>query len=636
MTLLPPKPNLVGLNQTQGVVRTALGDFRDMVEEALGTSGLSPLINNATLTAAQSIAVGSGLASPGTTLQVFGSAAITDSASPAQSPGSGSLLVSNLIAFGSNHAQKLSLIGTSNAGIGTQPNTIYMRTSATGGFSFFLGGVHHNTQYNPGTGGTEILRVNNTQLLYKGQPVYTQANSGSLANRNTANTWTTGLQEFSSSTEVRVRGQLTLGSSTEKTPIVYDWGSGNNGVLLRQAHTNNASIGVQGVSSETMYIRAQAFSIFSNGVHEDTYRNPGAGGTELLNIDGVFMRYKGDTVLNTSMYGHRSDSTGINADMLDGLHGSSYLTRTSSNRPGTLVLYRHDSDVHQGVRLEWSAGEGRFRLRSWDISNGNNFNTGVEWADVAQTSAATTGMIRASQLHRASASVVMQPATPFVGGEAQFPPSYDIHQHTFATPVLSGNTTGRWVAVVPMVPNSSLPHRRWMPIVQGNTTTTGGITCQWDYLTNSGNPDLWVAYENSKPGTIVSIAEAEDSINEDGSAPIHLNPEKYTVLKVNVPTIADIIKLYFQLITSADKAQTFAHTLNSLVEERKYGMEFTEEDNLVTFMQAPEDEDKKQWNRLMVLRALQNAHYSDTFKIFTAEKLLMEFFELKDTSLVLK
>src|SRR6185369_4553761 len=60
------------------------------------------------------------------------------------------------IFFGSQTRQMLNLSGT-QYGIGVQTNTTYFRSG--GDFSWFQNGVHSDTAHDPGTGGTEMMRL---------------------------------------------------------------------------------------------------------------------------------------------------------------------------------------------------------------------------------------------------------------------------------------------------------------------------------------------------------------------------------------------------------------------------------------------------------------------------------------------
>jgi hypothetical protein len=69
--------------------------------------------------------------------------------------------------FGSQVRQMLNLWNT-DYGIGIQSSTLYCRTSATGSFSWFQGGVHADTANTPGVGGVELMRLNGGGLRVNG------------------------------------------------------------------------------------------------------------------------------------------------------------------------------------------------------------------------------------------------------------------------------------------------------------------------------------------------------------------------------------------------------------------------------------------------------------------------------------
>ena len=62
------------------------------------------------------------------------------------------------IFFGASTRQMLNLY-TTLYGVGVQTLDLYFRTDPSGGFSWFKGGTHSDTQYAPGTGGTEVMRL---------------------------------------------------------------------------------------------------------------------------------------------------------------------------------------------------------------------------------------------------------------------------------------------------------------------------------------------------------------------------------------------------------------------------------------------------------------------------------------------
>jgi hypothetical protein len=89
-------------------------------------------------------------------------------------PGDLSITGGNLN-FGSRTGQHLLLYGTTFT-VGIQASTFYQRTGA--GFAWYLGGVHSDTQWAPGAGGTELLRLDTSSFLYKGSTIWHAGNDG--------------------------------------------------------------------------------------------------------------------------------------------------------------------------------------------------------------------------------------------------------------------------------------------------------------------------------------------------------------------------------------------------------------------------------------------------------------------------
>ena len=77
--------------------------------------------------------------------------------------GSTSLIGSSTLSFGATTRQMLNLYNTSY-GIGVQIGTEYFRTN--GGFAWFKGGAHSNTQNSPGPGGTLLMRLDASGNLF--------------------------------------------------------------------------------------------------------------------------------------------------------------------------------------------------------------------------------------------------------------------------------------------------------------------------------------------------------------------------------------------------------------------------------------------------------------------------------------
>lgn len=86
-----------------------------------------------------------------------------------------SSIPSNKLGFGSSLRQMVDLYGTTY-GIGIQSNTLYQRTN--NGFAWFIGGVHHDTQFNAGAGGITAMTLSNTGALSVLSSVSTPTISG--------------------------------------------------------------------------------------------------------------------------------------------------------------------------------------------------------------------------------------------------------------------------------------------------------------------------------------------------------------------------------------------------------------------------------------------------------------------------
>ena len=79
--------------------------------------------------------------------------------------GSGNMSMAGNFSFGSTGRQMINLFSTTY-GIGTQTSTLYDRSA--GGFAWFKGGIHSNTQNDPGSGGTLLMRLDTTGLYVNG------------------------------------------------------------------------------------------------------------------------------------------------------------------------------------------------------------------------------------------------------------------------------------------------------------------------------------------------------------------------------------------------------------------------------------------------------------------------------------
>lgn len=67
--------------------------------------------------------------------------------------------------YGATTRQMINLYNTSY-GIGVQPSTLYFRVANTGGYNWYMGGVHNNNQNSPGTGGVSLMRLDSAGNLF--------------------------------------------------------------------------------------------------------------------------------------------------------------------------------------------------------------------------------------------------------------------------------------------------------------------------------------------------------------------------------------------------------------------------------------------------------------------------------------
>jgi len=94
--------------------------------------------------------------------------------------------------------------------------------------------------------------------------------------------------------------------------------------------------------------------------------------------------------------------SGLDADLLDGVQGESYLQRTSANRPGVTKLYRRDDDSNYNVQTHWTGTS--WLLRGY---NGDTYHAPcqVYYSDVAGYTT-TLGSYTTNELRNAGCSVL--------------------------------------------------------------------------------------------------------------------------------------------------------------------------------------------------------------------------------------
>jgi hypothetical protein len=81
--------------------------------------------------------------------------------------GNNTIAAPSSLSFGTQTRQMLNLWGTLY-GVGVQSSTLYTRSD--GGFAWFKQGVHSDSQFDPGSGGTELLRLGDQGGLHLGGP----------------------------------------------------------------------------------------------------------------------------------------------------------------------------------------------------------------------------------------------------------------------------------------------------------------------------------------------------------------------------------------------------------------------------------------------------------------------------------
>jgi hypothetical protein len=171
-------------------------------------------------------------------------------------------------------------------GLGLQTNNFYFRSEAD--FSWFRGGSHRDTPYDPGSAfffpGAELMRLSGGYLQVNGT-----GNEQAYLGGDGAG------------------GDIEIGSRNPAIGAVALWNAGSGqqmDLFARSANcSGNVSFGAQtrqmlnlwgtaygiGVQASTLYFRCNAggpnegFSWYKGGTHNDNYANPG-GGTELMHL----------------------------------------------------------------------------------------------------------------------------------------------------------------------------------------------------------------------------------------------------------------------------------------------------------------------------------------------------------------
>jgi len=79
--------------------------------------------------------------------------------------GNAAIATNGALSFGSLTRQMINLWGPNAYGIGVQGSTLYQRVGGGGAFAWYDGGIHSDTQFDPGTGGTVRMTLSNTGQL---------------------------------------------------------------------------------------------------------------------------------------------------------------------------------------------------------------------------------------------------------------------------------------------------------------------------------------------------------------------------------------------------------------------------------------------------------------------------------------
>lgn len=194
--------------------------------------------------------------------------------------------------------QMLNLWGTAY-GIGVQTDTLYQRSNND--FSWFIGGTHSNLRNNPGSGGTEAMRlIAATNTLWirpdyfatpRGRILFGDLNSingnpyvaiGEAQDDDDTLDITAKQIDFSTN---RSGTPFTLnlpGTMTIPAAITFGQSIGQTLTFFQNA-SENFGIGVQGY---TQYFRtSDQFSWYKGGSHASSRGDPGTGGSTLMTLD---------------------------------------------------------------------------------------------------------------------------------------------------------------------------------------------------------------------------------------------------------------------------------------------------------------------------------------------------------------
>ena len=672
MTVLPSREALIAIGKTYGQFRSAIGDLRDVVAESIGSSGGSPEIKRATLL--DILSIGVRTTTPGADVQIAGSVAITQTSAPPLDPGVGNLLVEGFVKFPDIAGERIRLFTGSS--LGMQPASLYFRTPTK--FLWYRGGSHVLDDASPGTGGSELLRLSDTEFKYKGQTIYHSGNGvfvrkdvDDFANGRVF--FSKGLQSLAETLALGHNFGTTAAPQWRDSPIVFLAPITGPKLTLYNNDTNY-SIGIQ---PSTFYLRTgYAFAVYHNGTHnESSFLNAGTNGQRLFVVDPQQITYKDQQIIHRGITGANS---GLDADLLDGKHGSSFVSKISANRPGDVRLWRYDTDTDQFGYMSWDGT--RFRINTANTPGTAGWEVGVHYADTAYSARvdAATGrsLISHTSANRPGVNTVWAtnvddiPAGNSVGRFVQF--NYDssrnvirldsnsgyvkpyqsdyadtagslsglvgynrisrgtgssnltvfgVHQFAFASPLTDyteGGTT--WVAVG--ASNGAGVHRLWGVTAAGRNIYLSVATVTWDYITASGDPYIWVVYDDQN--NIIGGWEAEDPANTEFPdvspivAPDNLQQPHSKAVKVKIPTIKYLAPLLEDTFKRAKlpawkdtsvykEAKTPEQLVRKMVkkaaEDRLLEMP-SEQTDFRDFILSVDDDQKRNWRTQLILRSV--------------------------------
>lgn len=555
MTNLPTRTELAGVGATYGQVRNALGNLRDFLGESLGTSGTSPVLSGAVISGAESLGVRVG--TPGATAQIAGSLAVTAATATSDNPGDGNILVDGLVRLGATLGTKLEFSAPTGAplAIGTQTNSLYARVKPGGTFAVFEGGTHSSTAGSPGAGGAALLVVSPSVLTYKGQTVY-HAGNGVFIRKDAPDT---ASEKITFTKGLDSAAPVTLNSSK----VNFTGAEGNR---LSLSETLGVEAAVVGTQTNTMFVRTpENFTVYKGGTWAPTEKTPGEGGAQLFNVSSTELKYK-----NFDVY-HSGNATFVN--------------QQSTNRPGVTELWRSDADVAEYIFAHWNhSGDSRFRLRS---STGAGVR--VDHATTSDTASTATFLQGTTRTLMAEQSTTRRGTTRIYLANQDtnhyVDPAFDGGRfllrgingtngaHQFEVRVQYADTAG---AVVNVNGNNIIDGTvRYHELARGQSSATfrsnvagqtsitviginqfsfsgfniaGGAdsptfgylsggrllrlisgggqgTITWDYVTGSGDPRVWVVYDDM--GNITGAWDGEDPFDRDKPD----NPVFYTLEK---------------------------------------------------------------------------------------------------------